>query len=76
MSAGTTRSDRIGSWSTLTRYDLLLALLPVPLLLGASLSRWTSIPETLGVGAGSLCAALLVIYAITVGAPTVSERSA
>jgi hypothetical protein len=75
VSAEATRSDRIG-WGAPTRYDPSLAPLPAPLLPGALLSRVASIPGTLGIGAGGLPAALLVIYAITVGAPTVSGRSA
>lgn len=76
-----TRTPRLGSIGLPTpcRYDLLLALLPVPLLLGAFVSVLTSVPTVVGLGAGCVPAALLFWYAISVAAPTgrtVSERSA
>ena len=75
MSVRTTRSDGIGL-STMSRYDLLLALLPIPLLLGGVASLLTTVPDPIGIGAGSLPSALLFVYAIGAAAPTTIERSA
>ena len=75
MSVRTTRSDGI-ALPTMSRYDLLLALLPIPLLLGGVASLLTPVPDPIGIGAGSLPSALLFVYAITAAAPTTIERSA
>lgn len=75
MSVRTTRSDSIGL-PTISRYDLLLALLPIPLLCGAFASAVTPIPEATAMGIASLPSALLFVYAITAAAPTASGRSA
>jgi len=75
MSVRTTRSDGI-ALPTMSRYDLLLALLPIPLLLGGLTSLLTPVPNPIGIGAGSLPSALLFVYAITAAAPTTIERSA
>jgi len=75
MSVRTTRSDGIGPL-TMSRYDLLLALFPVPLLCGAFVSVLTPLPETIAVGIGSLPSAVLFVYAITAAAPTATEQSA
>lgn len=75
MSVQTTRSDRIGLPTT-SRYDLLLVLLPIPLLCGALAAVFTPFPETIAIGAGSLPSALLFVYAITAAAPTATGRSA
>jgi hypothetical protein len=75
MSVRTTRSDGIGL-PTISRYDLLLALLPIPLLCGAFASILTPIPETIAMGTASLPSALLFVYAITAAAPTTIGRSA
>jgi hypothetical protein len=81
MSVQTPQSDSIGLPTTPSRYDLLLALLPVPLLLGASVSAVTATPTVVGVGAGCVPSALLFCYAVLIAPPTrddktVSERSA
>ncbi|WP_251329275.1 hypothetical protein [Haloplanus pelagicus] len=70
MSVRTTPSDSTAVTTAPTRYDLLLVLLPLPLLLGAFASVLTSVPLELGVGAGSLLSAMVFGYAITVAAPT------
>lgn len=57
-----------------SRYDLLLWLMPVPLLIGALLVAVTPLPEPVGIGAGSLPSALLLGYALFVAAPTVERR--
>jgi len=75
MSVRTTRSDSIGP-STITRYDLLLVLLPLPLLCGAFASAVTPLSEAVAMGIGSLPSAFVFLYAITAAAPTVTERSA
>jgi hypothetical protein len=74
MSVRTTRSDSIGLPTTPSRYDLLLALLPVPLLLGAFVSAVTSVPTVVGVGAGCVPSAALFGYAILIAPPTGRER--
>lgn len=79
MSVRTTPSDSTAVTTTPTRYDLLLVLLPLPLLLGAFVSVLTSVPLELGVGAGSLPSAVVFGYAIWIAAPTrpgLNERSA
>jgi hypothetical protein len=73
MSVRTTRSG--GTGLPATRYDLLLALLPVPLLLGAVVSAVTAIPTAVGVGAGCVPSALLFWYAVVVAPPTGRERN-
>jgi hypothetical protein len=73
MSVRTPRSDGIGRRTI--RYDLLLALLPVPLLCGTLVSVLTPLSETTAMGAASLPSALLFLYAITAAAPT-TGRSA
>jgi len=70
MSVRTTQSEGTAVTTRLTRYDLLLVLLPLPLLLGAALSAFTSVPLELGIGVGSLPSALVFGYAIWVAAPT------
>jgi hypothetical protein len=79
MSVRTTRSDSIGLPTTLSRYDFLLLLLPIPLLCGAFVSAVTPLPETIAIGVGSLPSMVLFCYAITAAAPTTTattERSA
>jgi hypothetical protein len=79
MSVRPTPSDSTAVTTTPTRYDLLLVLLPLPLLLGAALSVLTSVPLEPAVGVGSLPSALVFGYAITAAAPTrsdLTERSA
>jgi len=75
MRVRTTRTDSIGL-PTVPRYDLLLVLLPIPLLCGAFASVFTSIPETTAMGTASLPSTLVFVYAITAAAPTTIERSA
>jgi hypothetical protein len=68
MSVETTRSDSVSP--TTTRYDLLLALLPVPLLLGALVSTVTAVPTAVGVGVGCIPSALLFCYGVLIAPPT------
>ncbi|WP_248897906.1 hypothetical protein [Haloplanus halobius] len=77
MSVQTTPSDSTVLPTAPTRDDLVLLLLPLPLLCGVIGSVLTGTPVTLGVGIGSLPAALLFLYAISAAAPAaVTERSA
>ncbi|SDZ94946.1 hypothetical protein SAMN04488065_1382 [Haloplanus vescus] len=69
MSVRTTPSDRI-ALPTVSRYDLLLALMPIPLLCGVLLTMLTPVSETVAMGAGSLVSAIPFGYAISLGAPT------
>jgi hypothetical protein len=75
MSVRTTRSDGT-ALPTTSRYDLLLVLLPIPVLLGGSIALMTDVPDPLGLGVGSLPSVALLIYAITAAAPTTTGRSA
>lgn len=54
----------------LTRYDLLLAVLPLPLFAGAGVSAVATVPVSAGIAVGSILAAILVTYALFVDAPT------
>lgn len=53
-----------------TRYDLLLFLLPLPLLLGVVGAGLLSLPVALGAGVGGLPSALLMGYSLFVASPT------
>lgn len=53
-----------------SRYDLYLALLPVPLLLGAVGALATAAPPAYGAGVGALCASPLLAYSLFYDAPT------
>ena len=64
----TTASSAPGRFPT--RYDLLLVLLPLPLLLGVVGARLLSLPAAFGVGVGGLPSALLLGYALFVASPT------
>jgi hypothetical protein len=52
-----------------SRYDLLLAVLPLPLLVGASASAGLGAPAALGVGLGGVPSAVLLAYGLFVEAP-------
>ncbi|WP_144905270.1 hypothetical protein [Halobellus captivus] len=58
---------------TVSRYDLLLAALPIPLLLGIGSGVATDMPVALGVSVGGIPSALLLGYGLFVDAPT-AER--
>ena len=59
-----------------TRYDLLLAVLPLPLLLGMLGAHFLAVPVALGAGIGGLPSALLLGYSLFVASPSGSIRSA
>lgn len=60
--------DFLGSLGA-SRYDLLLALLPLPLFLGTAASFALGVPTAVGVGLGGLPSALLLIYGLFLDAP-------
>jgi hypothetical protein len=53
-----------------SRYDLLLAVLPLPLCLGVLTSLLTGTPPAIGAGLGGLPSALLLAYGLFYDAPT------
>lgn len=52
-----------------SRHDLLLAALPVPLLVGATLGATGAISLTLGLWVGSLLSLALLVYAVFLDPP-------
>ena len=58
-----------------TRYDLLLAVLPLPLLLGILGAHLLSLPAALGAGVGGLPSALLLGYGLFVASPGRTDRT-
>ena len=69
MSVERARPARSVVDSTVTRHDLLLVTIPLPLLASALAGALTATPLHLSVGTGSLPAALLVAYGLFVDAP-------
>lgn len=59
-----------------TRYDVLLALLPLPLLAGIVGAYLLSVPLAFGAGAGGLPSALLLAYGLFVAGPDTDRRTA
>jgi hypothetical protein len=55
----------------LSRYDLFLALLPLPLLVGLGWGAATPAPLSAGAGLGSLPSAALLAYGLFVDGPSV-----
>jgi hypothetical protein len=76
VSTSERRTSETGRLTVESRYDLLLAVLPLPLLLGAVGGVATSLPVSVGVGLGGLPAALILAYGLFVDAPTPGRRSA
>ncbi|MFB6221336.1 MAG: hypothetical protein ABEH90_07835 [Halolamina sp.] len=62
-------SDNFDGFLDVSRYDLLLAALPMPLFVGALVGRATAAPFVDGLGAGALLAALLLAYGLFVDPP-------
>lgn len=58
------------SGSGVSRYDLLLAILPLPLLLGVTSASLSPIPLHYGVSLGSLPSVFLLAYGLFYDAPT------
>lgn len=69
------RTDGIARDLDLSRYDLYLALLPVPLLLGCLAAIVTPLSLPYGAGAGALPAAVLLGHGLFRDAPTGSVDS-
>lgn len=62
-------SDRTGLLDRVSRYDLLLAVLPTPLTAGLVIGAVSEVPSTGATALGGLLAALLVAYGLFVDAP-------
>lgn len=62
--------DGDGGGRRFSRYDLFLAVLPLPLVCGLGWAAMTAAPLSAGVGLGSLPAALLVAYGLFIGGPS------
>lgn len=60
---------------SITEYDVLLALVPLPLVAGIGLGSLHLVPTALGVTVGGAVSALTVGYGLFVGAPK-SDRTA
>ena len=52
-----------------SRYDLLLAVLPLPLAFGTAAAALLGVPTALGVGLGGIPSALLLAYGLFLDAP-------
>jgi hypothetical protein len=59
-----------GSLANRSRYDLLLAVLPLPLVLGMATSALVSAPVSIGAGLGGLPSAALLAYGLFYRPPT------
>jgi hypothetical protein len=70
------RPDRSIVDATVSRHDLLLLTLPMPLFAAAVAGVLTTTPLHLSVGAGSLPSALLVVYGLFVDAPAAPATGA
>ncbi|WP_435119454.1 hypothetical protein [Halolamina sp. C58] len=64
-----TNTDYREHGSFARRHDLLLALLPLPLLLGAVVGATTAVSLTTGLWAGSLLSLPVLCYAVFVDPP-------
>lgn len=47
-----------------SRYDLLLAAVPVPMVAGAAAAAMSSLPPANGLGVGALLSAMVVVYGL------------
>jgi len=56
-------------FASVSRYDLLLVVLPVPMFLGLGSGLATGLPTEIGVSAGGAVSALLLGYALFIDAP-------
>jgi hypothetical protein len=61
--------------ATVSRYDLLLALLPLPLLVGGLAAGLASMPTALGVGAGAPLSAAMLAYGLFYDAPVAAAAN-
>jgi hypothetical protein len=69
MSVRTTPSDSPVDLPTVSRYDLLLGVLPLPLFSGAVAGAVGALSPTAGVALGSVPSLLLLLYGLFVDAP-------
>lgn len=69
MSVKTNPSDSALEPLDVSRYDLLLGVLPLPLLSGAVAGTLATIPLTAGIALGSVPSLLLLLYGLFVDAP-------
>lgn len=63
-------SDSTVTESSLSQYDLLLGVMPLPLVAGLAVGATTTLPTVGGMGLGSLVSALLLWYSLFVAAPS------
>ncbi|MFB6301312.1 MAG: hypothetical protein ABEH78_00390 [Haloferacaceae archaeon] len=68
--------DGIARKARLSRYDLYLALLPVPLIVGVLTALTTPTPLPYGAGAGALPSALVLAHGLFRDAPTATAEAA
>jgi hypothetical protein len=73
MATRNPQSDSAGTFDdqSLSRYDLLLAAVPVPLVAGVAAAVSSSLPAVSGLGLGSALSMLFVLYGLFLDAPTV-----
>jgi hypothetical protein len=69
MSVRTTPSDSLVDLPDVSRYDLFLGLLPLPLVSGAVAGAVGALSTTAGVALGSIPSLLLLLYGLFVDAP-------
>lgn len=62
-------SDSVDVGPDVSRYDLLLAVLPFPLLLGALVGEFSATPMHVGLSFGSVPTVLLLWYGLFFDAP-------
>jgi hypothetical protein len=70
--ADTTLLGSTGRWQC-SRYDLLLVLLPLPLVLGLGWATLTAAPMSAGVSLGSVPTLAVLAYSLFVGGPTTPD---
>ena len=70
MSTQTTHGSRNVDDRRFSRYDLFLALLPLPVLFGLVGATVTAAPLSAGAGLGSIPSALLLAYGLFVDGPS------
>lgn len=74
MSTRTTERRRLDQKPRLTRFDLFLLVLPLPLFLGFGAASLTTVPPHLGVVIGGVPSAALLFYGLFIGGPTIADR--
>ncbi|MFC6989601.1 hypothetical protein ACFQJD_14440 [Haloplanus sp. GCM10025708] len=74
MSTETRRNGRNVRFPPLTRYDLLLFVLPLPLFAGVVASLLGPVSSSVSVGVSALPSLLLLGYALFVAAPSIEKK--